>query len=317
MLSSMLMTTALAAVAFANPLQHFDKRAIVYEAAPTKYVTEIVATVTVWDDAETSPAVNQPAIKDEVSNDASVSPLPKKATDWGNGRGFRHGRPADSQPSPVTTQPQVTQSQATQAQNPPPASSPEQAQTQALPSSSTASQLASAQAPASSSPPPASDDYAGKALWHHNVHRANHSAPALTWNTSLVQTAQKIGQTCYYEHMMTMDGGGYGQNIAAGVKSDNVSAVITELFYNGEVRQYQDDGNFKPNDDPKAPFNNANFHAWGHMTQMVWLGTTSVGCVTVDCSAGGLTVPNSSGNIAPFFTVCNYYPPGMLIPHLE
>jgi len=110
--------------------------------------------------------------------------------------------------------------------------------------------------------------------------------------------------------MMTMDGGGYGQNIAAGVKSDNVSAVITELFYNGEVRQYQDDGNFKPNDDPKAPFNNANFHAWGHMTQMVWLGTTSVGCVTVDCSAGGLTVPNSSGNIAPFFTVCNYYPPG-------
>ena len=41
-----------------------------------------------------------------------------------------------------------------------------------------------------------------------------------------------------------MDGGGYGQNIAAGVKADNVSAVITELFYNGEERAYADAGNY-------------------------------------------------------------------------
>jgi hypothetical protein len=81
-----------------------------------------------------------------------------------------------------------------------------------------------------------------------------------------------------------MDGGGYGQNIAAGVKADNVSAVITELFYN------------------------SNFHVWGHMTQIVWTNTTSVGCATVDCSATGLA--NTGGNVSPYFTVCNYYPPG-------
>ena len=37
---------------------------------------------------------------------------------------------------------------------------------------------------------------------------------------------------------MDKDQGAYGQNIAAGVKADNVSAVITELFYNGEVSFY-------------------------------------------------------------------------------
>ena len=44
------------------------------------------------------------------------------------------------------------------------------------------------------------------------------------------------------------------------------------------------------------------------MTQIVWTNTTSVGCATVDCSASGLA--NTGGNVSPYFTVCNYYPPG-------
>jgi hypothetical protein len=48
-----------------------------------------------------------------------------------------------------------------------------------------------------------------------------------------------------------MDNGGYGQNIAAGVKGDNVSAVITELFYNGEEQAYADAHNYgKGGEDP-------------------------------------------------------------------
>jgi hypothetical protein len=44
------------------------------------------------------------------------------------------------------------------------------------------------------------------------------------------------------------------------------------------------------------------------MTQIVWKETTSVGCATVDCSASGLA--NTGGNVAPYFTVCNYYGAG-------
>lgn len=166
-------------------------------------------------------------------------------------------------------------------------------------------QPASSQAPASTPSAEKPTDYQGFVQYHHNVHRANHSAPDLTWNDTLAATAEKIGKTCSYEHMMTMDGGGYGQNIAAGVKADNVSAVITELFYNGEERAYADAGNYGKSG---SAFDNSNFHVWGHMTQIVWTNTTSVGCATVDCSASGLA--NTGGNVSPYFTVCNYYPPG-------
>lgn len=35
-------------------------------------------------------------------------------------------------------------------------------------------------------------------LTHHNVHRANHSAPALTWNATLAQYAKEQAMTCIY-----------------------------------------------------------------------------------------------------------------------
>lgn len=94
-----------------------------------------------------------------------------------------------------------------------------------------------------------------------------------------------------------VDGGKYGQNIAAGVKADNVSAVITELFYNGEVSFYDE---LYGQDDPDM----TNFHEWGHFSQMVWKDTTEVGCATVDCSSKGLA--NTGGNVGAYFTVCNY-----------
>lgn len=39
-------------------------------------------------------------------------------------------------------------------------------------------------------------------LHHHNIHRANHSAPDIAWSDSLAATAQKIGETCIYAHNM-------------------------------------------------------------------------------------------------------------------
>ncbi|KAK5703250.1 hypothetical protein LTR97_004199 [Elasticomyces elasticus] len=156
-------------------------------------------------------------------------------------------------------------------------------------------------APASSAAGAAPTDYAGLAKYHHNLHRSNHSAPAIEWDDALAATAEKIASSCVYAHDVDTDGGGYGQNIAAGVESNNISAIITDLFYNGEVGWY--DGLYGK-DQPDM----TNFEKWGHFSQIVWVDTTHVGCATYDCTNKGLA--NVGTDVAPFFTVCNYKNPG-------
>ncbi len=88
-----------------------------------------------------------------------------------------------------------------------------------------------------------------------------------------------------------MDGGGYGQNIALGVKPEEISIIISDLFYNNEFKLFEPELG-------KAQPDMSRFKEWGHLTQIVWADTTSVGCATVDCGSIG------------YFTVCNYKGPG-------
>lgn len=142
--------------------------------------------------------------------------------------------------------------------------------------------------------------YQQRVLVSHNVHRANHSASNLVWDNALASTAAKIASTCVYAHNTTTDGGGYGQNIAAGLAADNITAVITELFYNGEVSYFNRlYGQAQPD--------MSNFHNWGHFSQIVWKGTSKVGCATQYCPKG---LANVGPYTPPHFTVCNYGPPG-------
>lgn len=104
-----------------------------------------------------------------------------------------------------------------------------------------------------------------------------------------------------------IDGGNYGQNIAVWGSSSNdklqpawlVHNSITAEFYNGEFEVFRDHyyGMSTP---PMETFEN-----WGHLTQVVWKGTTSVGCATQFCAAGTIMSGWDS-----YFTVCNYSPPG-------
>lgn len=104
-----------------------------------------------------------------------------------------------------------------------------------------------------------------------------------------------------------MDGGGYGQNLAAGLDASptGIGESISELWYNNEM------GYFDPYYGQPQPagsnFGNV-FESFGHFTQVVWKGTSSVGCYTYDCSSQGLA--NVGGNVPPYLTVCNYGPPG-------
>ncbi|KAK0363254.1 hypothetical protein LTR59_014180 [Friedmanniomyces endolithicus] len=171
----------------------------------------------------------------------------------------------------------------------------------------TTSQAATSAAPVSSAPASTvssapSTAYSDIALLHHNIHRYNNSSPDLTWSPSLASTAAKIAAGCWYAHNQTVDGGGYGQNIAAGVDAANISAIITDLFYNGEVGWFD-------NLYGQAQPDMTNFEHWGHFSQIVWGNTTSVGCATQYCNGpGGLGGVGS--DIPPYFTVCNYDPPG-------
>ena len=117
----------------------------------------------------------------------------------------------------------------------------------------------------------------------------------------------------------TPGGGGYGQNIANGVAPGNISSILTNGLYNDEFEKY---GGQWGNDNPDM----SQFEGWGHLSQMIWKDTTSVGCYTSSCAPAGAdpqlcnpadgqpylkgTVCGTNPGTPAFFTVCNYYPAG-------
>ncbi|ETN36707.1 uncharacterized protein HMPREF1541_08985 [Cyphellophora europaea CBS 101466] len=143
-------------------------------------------------------------------------------------------------------------------------------------------------------------DYAKNMIDAHNSHRRNHSATALTWSDELADIAQKIGESCVYAHDTKTGGGGYGQNIGAGIIPSRGAAMITNYMYNGEFDLYPGYGS-----EPNMEL----FEKWGHFSQIVWKNTSQVGCATVHCPGG---LANTGNNISPHFTVCNYRPAGNL-----
>ncbi|EXJ88083.1 hypothetical protein A1O1_05011 [Capronia coronata CBS 617.96] len=167
---------------------------------------------------------------------------------------------------------------------------------------STISTTSSTTTTTSGAPIVTNEAYINTILLHHNIHRTNHSANALTWSPSLADTARVLAQTCVYGHVTNINGGGYGQNIGAGYPATplGMGNFVTEGLYNGEVNNYVSYGS-----EPDL----SQLDYWGHFTQIVWKSTSSVGCYTADCTASGLGAVD--GSVPPYFTVCNYAPPGM------
>jgi uncharacterized protein YkwD len=121
-------------------------------------------------------------------------------------------------------------------------------------------------------------------LEHHNRYRAQHCAQPLTWSPKLAQAAQLWANTlkakdCAFEH----SGGPTGENLAAGT-TGALDAKATVAMWYDEIKGYS--------------FQQPGFSMQtGHFTQVVWRGTTSVGCGKTQCK--GLDV-----------WVCEYDPPG-------
>ncbi|KAI8142604.1 CAP domain-containing protein [Fennellomyces sp. T-0311] len=143
----------------------------------------------------------------------------------------------------------------------------------------TTTKAATTSAPIAAESESASGSSESETLDLHNKFRAEHSAPDLKWNSTLAEYAQKWSDRCVFEH----SSGPYGENLAMGY-GDWTSAITA--WYD-EYKDYD--------------FSNPGFASGtGHFTQVVWIGTTDLGCGVSDC------------NGRPLYT-CSYYPPGNIV----
>ncbi|MEP6865833.1 MAG: CAP domain-containing protein [Deltaproteobacteria bacterium] len=118
----------------------------------------------------------------------------------------------------------------------------------------------------------------------HNAVRAKHCAAPLRWSPKLAAVAQKWADTlrdkgCAFGH----SGGQYGENLAAGTEGVLDPEATVKMWYD-EIAKYRfPDGGFSMET--------------GHLTQVIWRGTTQVGCGHSQCKGNDIWV-------------CNYDPAG-------
>ncbi|KAF1844516.1 PR-1-like protein [Cucurbitaria berberidis CBS 394.84] len=315
MRSSILFASALALGVLARPQPHRRKGHVVTETDVVVTTLTIFVTEPFTEPASTSLCTSTTASQEPTSTEvSSASPLPPTST---------------PDPEPTTTPaPEPTSfelvSSSTPTPSPSPSPSPEpQPEPEPEPSSSTAPAPVSSATPTpvsnatptSAPATPSSNhvsgkdqaylssgaDYQAAVLYHHNAARANHDAKPLTWDADCETNARIAAQKCTFEHYIP-SGAGQGQNLfTVSGTAFNVTAGITESWYKGEL-------------EPMMPyFGQKNvpdnvFHSVGHLTQLVWKGTTKVGCVSIDCGSN-MMVGGQSSSLNKY-TVCNYAPAG-------
>lgn len=126
-------------------------------------------------------------------------------------------------------------------------------------------------------------DFAKLILDIHNKYRAAHGAGPLSWDTLAYEYAQNNADSYDCSGILTHTHGQFGENLACGFK-DGPSAV-TAWYDEGQTYNYQ------------------TANEYNHFTQVVWKGSTKMGCAIKDCSK------NNWGH----YVVCEYDPPGNVI----
>ncbi|KAJ1307609.1 hypothetical protein OPQ81_001704 [Rhizoctonia solani] len=122
-------------------------------------------------------------------------------------------------------------------------------------------------------------------LTAHNNERAKHGAQALVWDNALASSAQDWANQCKFQHSQS------GQNLYAGTGNPTAAAAVGA--WNAESKDYNA-GNPQPS----------------HWTQVVWKGTTKLGCALKQCAPG--TIFDASYGVANYY-VCHYSPAGNVI----
>jgi pathogenesis-related protein 1 len=118
----------------------------------------------------------------------------------------------------------------------------------------------------------------------HNADRAKHCAKPLAWSNDIAKVAQAWADTlrakgCVFQH----SNGSYGENLAAGTAGMLDPEAVTKMWYDEGASYNFRSGGFSM--------------TTGHFTQVVWRGTTSIGCGHTTCNGNDIWV-------------CNYDPAG-------
>lgn len=119
----------------------------------------------------------------------------------------------------------------------------------------------------------------------HNELRKQYAAKPLSWSTTLASAAQQWASNCQYGHSSMT----YGENIAAGT-AENFTAQDAFDIWASENPQHS-------SADPVP----------SHFTQLIWKGTTHVGCAMASCA--GLLGDSS----VAYYFVCEYEPAGNIV----
>ncbi|KAK6201447.1 CAP domain-containing protein [Scheffersomyces amazonensis] len=126
-------------------------------------------------------------------------------------------------------------------------------------------------------------NFARSILDAHNTDRAIHQVAPLSWNTDAYNYAQNNANNYDCSGILTHTHGPYGENLAAGFA--NGPAAVEAWYVEGETYNYQ------------------TANTYDHFTQLVWKGSTSVGCAYKNCQAENWGL----------YIVCEYDPPGNVI----
>ena len=171
----------------ASPIANLFKKAVVYDMViETVYITvtegDLPAT-TVADDLTTTVFVKNTVVVNAVPEptpeviapaSSAVPPPPPAPTTVAPAPVVEVQAPATSAPAPVVEAPAPV------------------VQQEAAPAPAPVAQAA----PAAAAP----SDFISSGLFYHNQHRANHNAPALTWDAKLASNAQIVADRCVFEH---------------------------------------------------------------------------------------------------------------------
>lgn len=186
---------------------------------------------------------------------------------------------------PTTTQDAQAPSSASQAATTDaPAPAPTTSSTDAQPAPATTSSSTPAASAPTQDATAGLNQFQSDILNEHNKKRALHGVQPLTWNPTLAQYAADYAARAFScdNVQLIHSHGPYGENLAAGYVG-GISPV--DAWYN-EISQYN--------------YNDPGFSmATGHFTQVVWKGTSEVGCAYVTCD-----------NAWRQYTICEYQEPG-------
>lgn len=136
------------------------------------------------------------------------------------------------------------------------------------------------------------------ALSSHNTDRAIHHAPSMTYSAALADSAQRWADNIASTAALTHSGSqGVGENLYVSYTSE--SSVDARKLGADAVRDWYDEVK-------NYSYANPGFSAnTGYFTQVVWKGSTQLGC---GAAKGTATIKGTPYNA--FYVVCQYSMPG-------